>query len=328
MIAYTIGIVCTLSVVTLLRLGRLKFCGIILLDASRNHRNTPTATSRRDHEGFQYSWRVSSNELFIGSYYRSNNNNDACSEETELQTPLLRRNENDNCGYLRDNSVPNWCMAGTPFESLDFAYNPRNIPDGGVLPWWKRVLLYELALLSTLLWLPTMFLPLFQLKYGGIMSDFMSETSLSIRLWDFPTLLWGRGVSAGADQFILVIFESIILLLVFACPIIANGLAIGAWTCDDKSSRMYCKNLLWIIQPFLCSIIFSIALYFSIPVFEEVIEYVLDTYSFGICEKFEVVTTGTCFTIQGESLAGLWLMLVEAFALELFVVFTLVSDYT
>ena len=331
MAAYSLGMICTLFVMALLRLGKINSNGIFAPTAGTagNSNNTTVQDlyheqyfegKTRRNQDFECSWQVHSNELFTDARYADANENDTGNEEFEMQTPLLQDEYYNDSSLMAGNSLFSAIEDAT--ETLDDNSTETMPIETGSLPLWKRVVLYELALLSTLLWLPALFLPLFQIKYEGIVSDFMTEVSLSFRLWDFPVELWERGVSAGTDRWILFILEMILLLLVFICPILANLSAIGAWIFDTHS-RTFCQNLLWIIQPCVSTIVFGVALHFSIPAFETVTERVIDKVSSGICNNFELITTDTCLTIQAEPSVGLWFLLGEALALEVFVVLTL-----
>ena len=363
MVVYALGILCTLLVITLLRLGRTTKSHLLISDntdaatTNNNTNNTQCTTfnnndllyheqqeyfrkrrrNKQQSQDFQYSWQVSSNELFAGS---NNEQEEDGNDNMELQTPLLlnhdeheQNNNNDIRGAggdtnflfiseaaeeedMFDHDISQYLAGTMPTET-------SNLTSVSVLPFWKRAMLYELIVLSILLWLPTLFLPLFRLQYDGIMSDFMSDVSFSIKLWNFPVLLWERGISAGTNRGMLIIIESIVLLLVFICPILANILAICTWVSDTHTSKTYCKNLLWMIQPFLGSIVFGITIYLSIPAFEAVFEYVTDTYSYGLCKKFEIFTTDTCLTIQAQPSIGLYFLLGQALVLEIFVLVTL-----
>ena len=361
MVVYALGILCTLLVITLLRLGRTTKSHLLISDntdaaiTNNNNTNTQCTTfnnndllyheqqeyfrkrrrNKQQSQDFQYSWQVSSNELFAGS---NNEQEEDGNDNMELQTPLLlnhdehehNNNNNNNNNSLGAGGDTNFLFISEAAEEEDmFDYNisqyltgtmpteTSNITSVSVLPFWKRALLYELIVLSILLWLPTLFLPLFRLQYDGIMSDFMSDVSFSVKLWNFPVLLWERGISAGTNRGMLIIIESIVLLLVFICPILANILAICTWVSDTHTSKTYCKNLLWMIQPFLGSIVFGITIYLSIPAFEAVFEYVTDTYSYGLCRKFEIFTTDTCLTIQAQPSMGLYFLLGQALVLSL-----------
>jgi len=334
MVVYALGMVCTLLVITLLRLDRsnlyLMFDSVVtinedLLYHEQYVRPKPMKRKQRSSQGFQYSWQVSSNELFTGT--RAENDIIIDKEDNmELQTHFLLSDGYNNRGVdLRDDKrTSNFLFIS---GSTEDNYLTPTIPIetsnlNTTLHFWKRVIAYELALLSVLLWLPTLFLPLFQVQYDGIISGFMSDISLSIRLWDFPSLLWKHCILAGTNRGMLIIIESALLLLIFICPIFANLLAILVWI-SDSPTRIYCKNLLWMIQPFLGSIVFSISLCFSIPAFEAVVEYVIDTYSYGLCKQIEVVTTDTCLAIHGQPSMGLWFLFLQSLVLEIFVLVTI-----
>ncbi|KAL3917273.1 MAG: hypothetical protein SGARI_007754 [Bacillariaceae sp.] len=143
------------------------------------------------------------------------------------------------------------------------------------MPFWQRALLYELAIGATIFWIPALFMPLFELSYGGIISDFMSEESFSIRFWELPAVIWQRGVAAGAEQWVLLILGLILIVLVYIVPLLATLLAIATWTLDPIPSA-FCRNVLKTLQPCLGGIIFYLALHFAIPAFEDIAEYAID----------------------------------------------------
>ena len=296
--AYTLGMMFGLVVLALLRFGR------STTDAETLFESPGTNT-----RGPEYSWEVHSNELFTGIKHR----NEAGNEDGELQTPLL---QNDYNNTERPSTV------GKSNETLETNRAGGIQTDSDGLPFWKRVVLFELALVSTLFWIPALFLPLFQLKYEGFVSDFISNVSLSFRLGDFPIELWKRGIAAGTNPLMLLVLEDIFVLLVLAGPILANLAAIGAWILEAQA-RIFCRRLLWILQPFLGTLVFGTALYFAIPAFETVTEGAIDNFGDGICASFESVVGDVCFTIKAQPSAGLWFVLIESLALELFVLLTL-----
>jgi len=320
MASYTLGTMFGLSVLVLLRFGRANF-QIIFGPTGMSDKNTLGQDLHREKylggevrgRDFECSWEVHSNELFTEiSSRHANRTDDVGDAERELRTPLLQNEKNSNENPSNDQST----------EILDNDLTGRIQSELGGLPVWKRVVLYELALMSTVLWIPAVFLPLFHLKYEGIVSDFIPEVSLSFRLKDFPKELWQRGVSAGTDPFILFLLEIIFVILVLVCPVMANLAAIGTWILDVQSS-VFCKRLLWILQPFLGALVFGTALYLSIPAFETVTENAIDQVSSGICTNFESIAGDACFAIEAEPSVGLWFLLVDALALEIFVVLTL-----
>mmetsp|Transcript_26806 Transcript_26806/g.58797 ORF Transcript_26806/g.58797 Transcript_26806/m.58797 type:complete len:607 (-) Transcript_26806:4341-6161(-) len=322
MAVYALGMICCLSVLTFLRLGKTTIHGIYE-PIYFVHRKQFQGEARRNLD-FECSWDVHSDELYSSSMRTNTNTNQknkGHDDFVDLETPLLQNKWRNGIYSAVDRRTLLSAFEGAT-ETMD--HHPTEITsvETGFLPFWKRVVLYELALLSTLLWLPALCLPLFRLEYGGIVSDFMSEVSMSFRLRDIPVELWERGRSAGTSRLMLFLVESNFVLLVFVCPILANLLAIGAWICDSPF-RTLCKNILWIIQPCLGTIVFGVAVFVSVPAFETVPQGAIDKFASAICNNFEAITTYTCFTIHAEPSLGLWFLLGEAVALEIFVLLTL-----
>lgn len=311
MVSYALGMIFGVSVLALLRFSNANFQSILetTQDSDKNTQNNLGEEAWRKQD-FECSWEVHSNELFTGGNFRLANETESGKEAQELETPLLQN------GY-------NLQSPSAGGETSDRHLSERLQTEPGELSFWKRVVLYEISLVSTVLWIPALFLPLFQLRYKGILSDFISEVSLSFRLSDFPAELWDRGIGAGTNPLILYMLDSIFVLLVLACPIVANLAAIGAWTLETEQSRTSSKRLLWILQPFLGTLVFGIALYLTTPAFETVTEAAIEKFSAGICPNFEAVAGEACFAIEAEPTMGLWFLLIQALALELFVVLTL-----
>mmetsp|Transcript_25391 Transcript_25391/g.69966 ORF Transcript_25391/g.69966 Transcript_25391/m.69966 type:complete len:429 (-) Transcript_25391:223-1509(-) len=305
MAAYALGLNCGLFVLVLLRLGKTNVHGI----CEPAHEACYEGNLQRS-RNFECSWEVHSNELFTGLGPRARNtqqHNTSHNEVAEMEAPLLQNEW--------WNKSPT--STGSPAEKMSVQTKR--------IPLWKRVVLYELALFSTLLWLPALFLPLFRLEYGGIASDFMPEVSLSFRLKDIPAEIWERGTSTGTSRLMLWMIENNFVLLVLVCPVLANMAAIGSWVCDAPF-RTCCRNILWMMQPCLGTIVFGVAVLVSVPAFETIPEVVIRKFAADICDKFELVTSDTCFSINAEPSLGLWFLLGQALALELFVLVTLSWD--
>jgi hypothetical protein len=151
----------------------------------------------------------------------------------------------------------------------------------------------------------------------------MGEVSFSVKFWEFPAVLWQRGVAAGTEQWILIILGTVLVSLVYVIPLLATILSIAVWRMDPIPS-VFCRNVLWIIQPCLCSIVFYLSLQFAVPSFEAIGEYAIDMGSSGLCKKFQVVTSDTCLTIEGTPSLGLWFLLAQSLSLEVLVGLTLI----
>jgi hypothetical protein len=253
------------------------------------------------HQAFQFSWsladnnRTDNNVLYFGS---------TSADEEGLQAPLIA-------------------------SSADGVEETRQIPEQqvqgiGALPFWKKAVVYESGAMATLLWLPALFLPLFHLTYDGIISDFMTEVSLSVRLWEFPAVLWQRCETSGTEKWIMISLGTVLIGLVYVGPILATILCIATWTITDEFASAFCRRVLGTIQPILCGLVFCLALHLALPAFEAVSEYAIDMGSSGLCQKFQIITSDTCLRIQGQGGLGLIFLFAQSLALEVLVILTLV----
>ncbi len=264
-----------------------------------------TTTDSTSGQG-ECSWEVRSDQLFTGIKYGNEN------QAETLETPLLQDNAN---AESPSSNIRNALVSPTAASTTE------GIPPEG-LSFCKRVVLFELALAATILWIPALFQPLFTLKYEGIVSDFIKDISLTFRLKDIPIELWKRGSSAGTNRFLLWIIENVFVQMVLGLPLLANLAAIGTWVLEPHA-RNFCRRLLWILQPFLGTLVFGVALFCSIPAFGTVTQAAVNQFGDGICSKFETVVGDACFGIEAKASVGLWFVLIQAFSLELFVVTTL-----
>lgn len=315
MASYTLGMLFGLTVLVLLRIGRTNPQRILKNASSENF-----IGKEWEHRDHKFSWKVHSGELITRITNKDEDISERDQKGGELRMSLLRMECSSEKTLINRN--PPSLDIEKPTEALDKHMVDRSSPKSKGLQSWKRITLYELALISTMFWIPTIFLPLFHLKYEGMMSHLMSKVSFSFRLKDFPGTLWERGVSAGVNRFVLCVLEITSILLVLVFPIIATLSATGTWIFDTRSSN-FCKRLLWSIQPFLGVVVFGAALCISIPTFETVLKISVEKLSSGICSNFELNYTDACFAIKAEPSLGLYFLLVEAMALELFVVLTL-----
>jgi hypothetical protein len=315
---YTVGMASALVVIVLLRISETAcydHCRSLLLqndDASR--RSAPP------HQAFQFlPWNMLPGTTTT-----------VTEAQEELEAPLLLGNwdvsNNNNNNSSNNAGAPTTPLQDHAVESMqietrqDSSASEANEVAG--LACWKRALLYELAIGATVFWIPALFLPLFELSYGGIISDFMTEETFLVRFWEFPAVLWQRGIAAGTEQWVLVLLGLVLVSLVYIIPLLTTLLAIGTWILDPIPSE-YCSKVLGALQPCLCGIIFYLALHFAIPSFEIITEYAIDMGSSGLCKRFEVITSDTCLTIVGDSQAGLWCLLAQSLSLELLVALTL-----
>lgn len=296
LVCYTIGVFCALGVVVILRFSKGGQNEYTTSHPSPSEnvysRRSPRAPPNR---AFQLPWQIVANET-----------------SPEQQQPLLTRSSNSEDARLTSN------YSGQ-VESMQIEQGVEEVPS---MSFYKKMILFEFAIISTLLWLPALFLPLFKLHYGGLVSAFVSENSFSIQLWELPAVLWQRGVTAGTPHWMLVVLGTILITVVYALPMLATILAISTWRTKSTASFI-CRNVLGLIQPCLSGIVFAVSMLLAIPSFEPIGGYLLDEESSGFCKKFEVVTDDTCLTINGKPELGLWFLLAQSISLEIFVILTL-----
>jgi hypothetical protein len=292
LVCYTLGMSCALGVLVILRLARGKKPSI-LSERTLYDRRRPRAPPSR---AFQLPWRITA------SSPRSQ-------LQQEQQQALLFQDETDDIlvDHVESLQIEPTGTEESPQEGLSFC---------------KKVLVYEFGVLATVLWVPAVFLPLFQVNFGGLISSFMEEVSFTVKFWELPAVLWQRGITAGTDRWILIALGTVLLSLVYVLPVLATLLTMGVWRCTSTTS-LFCRNVLQFIHPCLCGIVFALSLLLAIPAFEPVGDYLLDEETSGLCQKFEDITDETCLTIHGQHGLGQWFLLAQSLTLEMFILLTL-----
>jgi hypothetical protein len=239
---------------------------------------------------FQLPWQVNTNDRY---YY---------AEESAQQTqPLL-----EDADLLEEIQT-----------NLNMHIQPTCIQG---LSYWQRAVVYEVGGMATLLWLPAMLLPLFEIEYEGLASEFMAQVSFQVSFWEIPAVLYQRGVVAGTDKWMLFVIGTVLVLTVYVLPLLATFLSVATWL--NKNTRVFRKVLIW-IHPTLCGIIFSLSLLFGVPAFEPLAAYLLDKESSGLCQRFQDVTDESCLILSGHHLLGAWFLLAQTVSLEVFVLLTI-----
>jgi hypothetical protein len=361
---FAIGISCSVSVVMLLRMAKISFIsengthgngtGRWQYQPLQNYPLTSSGTapvaisdpiattSAPPHRAFQLPWNIRGSNTSERTMVTIQEQQP---EHQELHTPLLLGSQSGqpqlSDGLWNDDmTVP---TANTNRHNMPLLLQQQqrfpnrididpmqletsSMPPGNddlPMPFWKRAIIYELAAASTVLWLPALFFPLFELTYTGIISEFMPEVSFSVQYWELPAVLWQRGIAAGTARWVLTVLGTVLVFFVYVCPMLATLLAIATWRLDLTEST-YCRNVLRIIHPSVCGIIFVLAVQLAIPAFQAIGEFAIDTGSSGLCQKFEVVTSDTCMTIVGEPRIGLWFLWAQTISLEVFIALTFV----
>ena len=191
-------------------------------------------------------------------------------------------------------------------------------------PFWKRLIVYEMGILTTVLWIPALFLPLFRITFGGLVASFMEEVSFEVPFYQLPSVLLQRGIAARTDRWMLLSLGIVLLSLVYIFPLFATATAVAAWRSPtDSKAVWFYKSILRYLQPCLCGVIFSLSLRLAVPAFEPLGDYLLNTQTSGFCRRFEDVTDTACLIIHGEHSLGQWFLLAQSVSLEIFVILTL-----
>jgi hypothetical protein len=285
LVCYTLGMTCAIGVVVILRLASLGRPAAPRAEADTNH---PSATPRAPpNRAFQLPWR----------------NDDE--DSRQLQRPLLE--DNDEEALRRSMQVPS---ETTDYHGLSF---------------FKKTIVFEVGLLSTVLWLPALFLELFEVHYEGLASTFMTELTFSIRFWEVPAVVWQRGVTAETKGWMLLALGTVLVSFAYVLPMLATILCIAAWRTKPSASR-FCRNMLWLIHPCLCGITFALAMLLAIPAFGPIGDYLLEEETSGICKRFEEITDASCLRMDASPSLGLWFLFGQSVALEAFVLVTLGWD--
>lgn len=287
-ICYTVGMACALGVVVLLRVS------------SQSPFQPPTTTL------------IAATPSSTSQYARQDRPRAPPDQAfRELQRPLLT-DEDDT--ELVEGGVSQTQTSGA--QTGDGVFT---------MTYWKRIVIYEFGILASVLWIPALFLPLFQITFRGFASSFIDEVSFEVPFYQLPTVLLLRGKAAGTDQWALLSLGVVLLLLVYILPLVATASAIAAWRSPDYSkAAWFLKAVLRCFQPCLCGFIFSLSLLMAVPTFEPLGDYLLDTRTSGFCERFENITDTSCLQIQGEHRIGQWFLLAQSIALEVFVILTVV----
>jgi hypothetical protein len=151
------------------------------------------------------------------------------------------------------------------------------------LLYWQRILMFQLALLSTILWVPALYMQM---------------------LAPDDLFVWQLGGASLVPVIILV-------------PILANGLAMIVWLATDTATTTWARRWLYCLQPAMASIVASallLLLCVCAGVKDRLLELVLPHY---VCEQL----FPTAITLHW--LPGCWFYVGQSILLEVFVSLTL-----
>lgn len=309
LVSYTLGVTCALGVVIVLRLANLPTYDSMM------------ATSFGIPPSPRVPWQYNHSQAGapIGQPLAPP------SQAFELQRPLLPTgNGEDPATWVDEEQTNSDVPSGDPNTTNGPESNSTRVAGIDDLPLWKKMLVFEIGILTAALWIPALFLPLFEVNFDGIVAGFMNDPDLEIHLYQFPHLLWQNGVDAGTDQWILIALGVVLISLVFVLPMLATGISLVYWR-STPGTRMawFYEAFLRLVQPCLGGVVLSLALTLAVPTLEPLGDYVFNSQTSGFCQKFENITNSSCLTIQGSMRLGHWFLLAQSVLLEMLILLIL-----
>lgn len=181
---------------------------------------------------------------------------------------------------------------------------------------WQTVVIFQLGLLSLLLWGPALALAQFRVLYAGIIMDLVKNPAFNVYVWELPSIIWNTGVRAETPLWILILTATLMGLFVVLLPLLAQGVAMMTWINHGPGKW---RDVLTLLHPTLCGIPFAAALIVTVPSFIDIGEDIDD----DICVRIEHVVRNQCLISGGVLQWGAWFLLAQAVCLEAFVVLTL-----
>jgi hypothetical protein len=214
---------------------------------------------------------------------------------------------------------------------------------------FQLLLVFQLGLLSLLLWFPAMLIPFVNLRYSGIAAKFMTNQpnpNYSVALYQIPWLLGQDGLSAHSEPWALAVAGGLMFFVTILLPIVAIVLGILTWILpnrihvDQRSpgrgrgcncARIVCQRWLYAIHPATGSIVMAVALIVAIHIIQPWTDVTLNFHKSSegeketksICEVLIQVVGESCLEIRPTALSGLYFLIAHASFLELFIFLTL-----
>ncbi|GKY92437.1 hypothetical protein MPSEU_000214200 [Mayamaea pseudoterrestris] len=177
---------------------------------------------------------------------------------------------------------------------------------------WQRVLVFQLALLSTILWIPSLYIPIFSVQYHGLASVFVVEPQKAFFLWNLASF---HQELPSDDRFYNNILLNIVALsFLITIPLKCTCLSIVAWLGEGTWSTSS-RRIIYSLQPAQGSgIVLLAALMIGLTTLN-----VGDSTQF--CRHLFIETE--CFSVTGQVEVGAWLYALHTIVLELLVQCTL-----
>lgn len=188
----------------------------------------------------------------------------------------------------------------------------------------RTVLVFQLGLVSWVLWLPSMSIPILRWTYGGVVgeSDNGDETkedsSFHLTLWQLPHALWSTQRDAQTAIWIRLAFGLLLTMTVYIVPFATNLLGAGVWTLPRRYS---CVSRAWLYaaQPASASLVLCLAILVAVPALPSFWNHVLlqnERIPPWWCPA------GKCLPLHVHFQPGIWFLLVQSLVQEVFVMMT------
>ena len=189
----------------------------------------------------------------------------------------------------------------------------------------RNIFVFQLGLVSWVLWLPSMGIPILQWRYGGMLSDLndgeehKEHTSYHVTLWQLPHTLWTTQRETQTVLWIQIAFWLLLIITAYVVPFATNLLAAGVWTLPKRYS---CASRAWLYaaQPASASLVLCLALLATVPA--------LPSYWNHLLRQNERMPSwwcpmGKCLSLQIKFQPGIWFFLIQSLVQEVFVMLTL-----
>jgi hypothetical protein len=179
------------------------------------------------------------------------------------------------------------------------------------LTFCRRVATFQLGLFSNVLWIPSLYIPIFSVKYHGLGAAFLKNSQQSLFLWSLASLQ--QALPDDDRLYASLVISVTALLCMIVIPVTCGCLGVLVWLGEDPW-RLTCRRLLYTLQPALgCGVLLPVALMIALP-----------TLSIGdstqVCRKLLLDTE--CLDVSGEMEIGAYFYAMHAIVLELFVCVT------
>ena len=212
----------------------------------------------------------------------------------------------------RPRTQPNTALS-TP-ELIDEANESRSPP--ARLSYCQRVIAFQLALLSIVLWIPSMYIPVYSVHYHGLAAVFLEEPQKMLFVWSLANPYQEL---PSEDRFYNNVLISVVTAVgLVIVPVGCTCLAVLVWLGDGSWSTSS-RRILYALQPALGSGVMLLA----------ALLIASDTLDLGdsaqICSK--LFLDMDCLTLTGRLEVGAWMYALQAVVLLAFVHYTLQQSW-